>query len=43
MQHVYTMPHCDHRSPSAMQHDLSDDSDNSYVFALHKGHLFHSV
>ena len=43
VQHVYTTPHCDHCSPSAMQHDLSDDSDHSYVFTLHKGHLVHSV
>ena len=40
VQHVYTTPHCDHCSPSAMQHNLSDDSD---VFTLHKGHLVHSV
>ena len=26
-----------------MQHDFSDDSDDSYVFALHKGHPVHSV
>ena len=43
MQHVYTTPHCDHCSPSAMQHNFSDDSDDSYVFALHKGHPVHSV
>lgn len=26
-----------------MQHNFSDDSDDSYVFALHKGHPVHSV
>ena len=43
VQQVSTMPHCDCCTQSAIQHDLSDDSDDSYLFALQTSHPVHSV